>query len=275
MTDQPEFGVPALSPVTLKIIREAMSRGWRDVKRAPSFAFVFAGVYVAFGWIMVWVTQATGQTYWLVFAAFGFPLIAPFAAVAFYEVSRRLERGQDLKWSEIMKVVVNQSKRQLPSMCAIIIFIFLFWFFIGHMIFALFLGLSAMTNISSSWQVFLTMDGLTMLAFGSAIGAAIATLLYMITVISLPLLLDREVDYVTAMITSFSHVKKTIPRQCSAGRYSSQCSPSFRCFQDFWDSLFHYHCWVMPRGICTIFWPTDRITSRIDHNVTVSTVMAF
>ena len=207
MTDQPEFGVPALSPVTLKIIREAMSRGWRDVKRAPSFAFVFAGVYVAFGWIMVWVTQATGQTYWLVFAAFGFTLIAPFAAVAFYEVSRRLERGQDLKWSEIMKVVVNQSKRQLPSMCAIIIFIFLFWFFIGHMIFALFLGLSAMTNISSSWQVFLTMDGLTMLAFGSAIGAAIATLLYMITVISLPLLLDREVDYVTAMITSFSHVK--------------------------------------------------------------------
>ena len=46
-----------------------------------------------------------------------------------------------------------------------------------------------------------------MLAFGTAVGAAFALLLYMITVISLPLLLDREVDFVTAMITSFQTVR--------------------------------------------------------------------
>lgn len=207
LPDKPEFGVPALRPVNIGVLREALSRGWHDLKRAPSFAVVFAGVYVVLGWSMVWITWSTGQTYWLIFAAFGFPLIAPIAAVAFYDVSRRLGSDRQLKWLEIMRVIAQQSNRQLPSMSVIIILVFLFWFFLGHMIFALFLGLSTMTNVSSSLHVFLSREGLAMLAFGSLVGAAIATLLYMITVISLPLLLDREVDFVTAMITSFSYVR--------------------------------------------------------------------
>ncbi|MEX0304335.1 MAG: DUF2189 domain-containing protein, partial [Leisingera sp.] len=104
--------------------------------------------------------------------------------------------------------VLQQSRRQLPSICAIIIVVFLFWFFLGHMIFALFLGHATMTNISSSADVFLTANGLTMLAVGTVVGALFALLLYMITVISLPLLLDREVDFVTAMITSFQYVQQ-------------------------------------------------------------------
>jgi uncharacterized membrane protein len=74
------------------------------------------------------------------------------------------------------------------------------------MIFALFLGLSTMTNVSSSLDIYFTSNGLTMLAFGTAVGAGFSALLYMITVLSLPLLLDREVDFVTAMITSFQYV---------------------------------------------------------------------
>ena len=74
------------------------------------------------------------------------------------------------------------------------------------MIFALFLGLTTMTNISTSYDVFFTANGMTMLAVGTAVGAAFALLLYMISVLSLPMLLDREVDFVTAMITSFQYV---------------------------------------------------------------------
>ena len=74
------------------------------------------------------------------------------------------------------------------------------------MIFALFLGLSTMTNVSSSYAVFLTPNGIAMLAVGTVVGGIFALLLYMITVIALPLLLEREVDFVTAMITSFQVV---------------------------------------------------------------------
>lgn len=206
---QPEkpLGVPEMGAVEMPMLGAALRRGWRDMKRAPGYALIFSGAYVCIGWLMAWITWWTGQSYWLIFAAVGFPLIGPFAAVGFYEVSHRLEQGLSLEPLEIFGVVVHQGRRQLPSLCAVIIVMFLFWFFLAHMIFALFLGFSTMTNVSSSYAIYLTQEGMSMLAVGTAVGAGFALLLYMITVIALPLLLDREVDFVTAMITSFQTVQ--------------------------------------------------------------------
>jgi len=75
------------------------------------------------------------------------------------------------------------------------------------MIFALFLGLSTMINISSSLEVYLSINGFMILAIGSTFGALFALLVYMITLFSVPMLVAREVDFVTAMIASFQAVQ--------------------------------------------------------------------
>jgi uncharacterized membrane protein len=198
--------MPEILELDLSDLRAALAAGWRDFLRAPLYGLFFAGVYVLGGWLIAWASLTEGQIWWTIFAGAGFPILGPFIACGFYEVSRRLEVGEPLYWAGVLGAVFRQKDRQIPTMAAIIVVFFLFWNFLAHMIFALFLGTATLTNITSSLQVFLTAEGLAMLAFGTAVGAVFAGLLYTLTVVSLPLLMDREVDFITAMITSWTLV---------------------------------------------------------------------
>ncbi|MEM8580577.1 MAG: DUF2189 domain-containing protein [Pseudomonadota bacterium] len=199
-----------INTVTVDDLKTALNAGWADFRRAPAFGLFFSAVYVFGGLAMVYILMATGKTWATLPIVVGFPLVGPFAAVGLYEVSRRLQKGQPLEWGGVLGVVVNERSRQMPSIAAVILIFFLFWNFLAHMIFALFLGLQVMTNVSSSFDVFLTANGLMMLLVGTAIGAVLSFVLFAITVVSLPLLLDAEVDFVTAMIKSFSAVTENL-----------------------------------------------------------------
>lgn len=195
--------MPEILELDLSDLRAALAAGWRDFLRAPLYGLFFAGVYVLGGWLIAWASLTEGQIWWTIFAGAGFPILGPFIACGFYEVSRRLELGEPLDWGGVLGAIFRQKDRQIPTMAAIIVVFFLFWNFLAHMIFALFLGTATLTNITSSLQVFLTPEGLAMLAFGTAVGAVFAGVLYALTVVSLPLLMEREVDFITAMITSW------------------------------------------------------------------------
>lgn len=204
-TDAPA-PVPEVAKLTLADLRAAFAGGVRDFRHAPQFGLFFAGVYVIAGIILVGL--GAGTVTWTLAMSLGFPLIAPFAAVGLYEVSRRIETGRALDWYRVLGVVRAEKDRQIPWMGAIIVIYFLFWSFFAHMLFALFMGLSVMRNVSSSYEVFLTPNGLTMIAVELGVGGVFAFVLYGLTVTSLPHLLHREVDFVTAMLLSLRVVRE-------------------------------------------------------------------
>ncbi|MFT6675711.1 MAG: putative membrane protein [Sulfitobacter sp.] len=206
MEDRP-LGAPRLRKPTADDFRASLALGLRDFLSNPIIDLVFASVFVGAGWIMAMITYATGQTFWLILAVLGFPLVGALAALGFYETSRRKAAGQIPRLPDVIGVVWNNRSGQLPWLAAIIVVIFLFWFFLGHMIFALFLGLSPMTNVSTSAEVFLRADGVAMLGFGTMIGAAFALLVFALTVLGMPMLLDRDVDFITAMLRSMAAVR--------------------------------------------------------------------
>ena len=200
---------PEVLHIELSDIRAALTAGWRDFRAAPLYGLFFAGVYVLGGWLILWSITAKGQLWWTLPAGAGFPILGPFIACGLYEVSRRLEQGEALEWRGVLGVVFSQKDRQTPSMAAVIVVFFLFWNFLAHMIFALFLGNVTLTNITSSLAMFSTPAGLTMLIVGTGVGAVFSTLLFSLTVVSLPMLLEREVDFVTAMLTSVAVVRES------------------------------------------------------------------
>jgi len=209
MTDQE---APAASPlpevgrVTLGELWICLKEGFVDFLLAPQYGLAFSAVYVVGGFLLVWL--GAGTVSWTLTISLGFPLVAPFAAVGLYEVSRRIEAGLPLEWKPVLAVVWQERTRQIPWIGAIIVIYLLFWTFLAHMIFAVFMGLSTAVNVSSSFEMFLTPEGIRMVAAEIIVGAALAYLLFAMTLVSLPLLLEKEIDFVTAMILSVRTVSE-------------------------------------------------------------------
>lgn len=206
--DLPPSPIPSISQVTVGELFSALSAGWFDFKSAPAFGMFFSSVYVLGGIALVYL--GAGTVAWALTLTLGFPLVAPFAAVGLYEVSRRLEKGETLVWREILGVVVREKERQIPWLGAIIVIFFLFWTFVAHLIFALFMGPSALINVSTSIEIYMSFRGFGMIAAELIIGGIFAFVLFCMTAFSLPLLLDLEIDFVTAMMLSYRTVRSNL-----------------------------------------------------------------
>ncbi|MEL6452624.1 MAG: DUF2189 domain-containing protein [Pseudomonadota bacterium] len=200
-------GVPPFQAPPRGFVRHALAAGWEDFRRAPGFGLLTGLAAVLAGWLLFGLTVWAGHTFWLILAVFGFPLVAPLCALGTYEVSRRLGQGAPATVPAVLRRLRAERGRQLPWLSMLMVVALLFWFFLGHMIFVLFLGLKPMVNVTTSLDVFLTADGLMMIALGTVVGGLFALLFFAMCVLGLPLLLAREVDYMTAILSSVAHVQ--------------------------------------------------------------------
>lgn len=201
---------PVVRAATFEDIRIALAQGWQDFRSAPAYGLFFGAIYALGGLLIVSTVALFGVSYLAYPLAAGFVLIGPFIAAGLYEVSRRLESGEPLHWRGVFGVIFAQSGREFAWMAFVSIFAFIVWMYQVRLLLALFLGFQSFASFGAFIDVvFTTGDGLAFLAVGHVVGAVMAAIVFSLTAVSFPLLLDRDFDFITAMIVSVQAVVKS------------------------------------------------------------------
>ena len=193
---------PVVRRIAAADIAEALGQGLRDFQAVPLYGLAFGAFYAAGGIAILLCLTAFGMVYLAYPLAAGFALLGPFVAIGLYEVSRRREMGLTISIGAIWTTVRTRS--EIGWMAFVTLFVFVVWMYQVRLLIALLLGLNASFSSLHDFitVVLTTNEGLLFLAIGNAVGAALSLILFSLTVVSFPLLLDRDVDFVTAMITS-------------------------------------------------------------------------
>jgi uncharacterized membrane protein len=180
----------------------------RDFRAAPKYGLFFGAVYAIGGWLLFGLVRYFDMPYFAYPLATGFALFAPFAATGLYDVSRRLERGEPLSWSSVLGSVKSVSGKELAWMAVVTVFSLIIWLDIAAFLFFAFLGSGGGDSGNLLNEILTTARGLVFLAIGNLVGAALAGLVFSYSAVSFPMLYDRNVDFVTAMVTSVKTVMK-------------------------------------------------------------------
>ncbi len=195
--------MPEINKITADDIRAALKAGFSDFLARPVMSGFFGLFYALFGIFIVWSLVWLEMLWMILPALVGFPLVAPFAAAGLYEMSRRMERGEPFGWSDILTVMADQRNREMGWMAFVTLFVFWVWVYQIRLWLALILQNSSFSDMGGFLNVvFFTPEGWTFLAVGTLVGAGLSAVLFAVTVVAMPMLLDRETNFVTAMVTS-------------------------------------------------------------------------
>jgi uncharacterized membrane protein len=195
--------LPAVRRIELADLWDVLVRGLSDLGAYRADVVFLCIVYPVAGLILVWLTFGY-QMLPLVFPlASGFALIGPVAAVGLYEISRRREQGVDITWADAFGVVRAPAFGAIVVLGLVLLAIFLLWLAAAYAIYLVTLGPEPPASIGSFVQdVFTTSAGWALIVVGVGVGFLFALLVLTISVVSFPLLLDRDVGLYTAVATS-------------------------------------------------------------------------
>ena len=200
---EPLVPMPEVNALSFDDLNVCLRQGLSDFFKAPLFGLFFGAVF-AFGGIFIIQSLFVWNKVWMIYPVMiGFPLVGPFAAVGLYEVSRRLDNGLPLTWDAILSVVWQQTGRELKWMAFVMLFIFWIWMYQVRLLLALILGHMSFPSWDKFFHILTsTTEGWVFILVGHVVGAFLALVLFSLTVVSIPLLLERDRDVITAMITS-------------------------------------------------------------------------
>jgi uncharacterized membrane protein len=173
-----------------------VSQGWADFRAAPVLSLAYGLFAVAASLGMTWLALRFGG-YWLLLALLsGFVFIGPVFCLGLYAISAQLERGQAPSHRvSLEEAGLNRLGNEMVF-ALILLVVFLVWARAGTAI-HVFYPLGATPGLA---------DLAAYLGIGSAVGAVFAAIVFAASAFALPMLMHRDVDAVTAVVTSINAV---------------------------------------------------------------------
>jgi uncharacterized membrane protein len=181
----------------------SLREGWNDFL-AMRGDLIFVGMlYPLIGIVAAWVTKSSNLLPLFFPIAAGISLLGPMVAVGFYELARRSEAGLESDWSHFFDVRKRPSVDELGAVAALLISIFVLWVAVAGGLYLALWGTSAPDSIGAFLsRLFTTSEGWALIIIGNLVGACFAVLVLAISFVSLPMLVDCNIDARTAISTS-------------------------------------------------------------------------
>ena len=198
---------PVVNNITLDHPWTWLAKGWQDLKAAPKFSLAYGAVFFFISSLLT-----AGLFYESLFFIIppltaGFFLVAPMLGIGLYQISKTLEQGKTVEYCQAL-IAWRKNETQLAAMSLVLLMVVLVWMLAALLIFAL-----LYSNPVPTWEnfvpvVFLSGDNWAFVMIGTIVGGLIAAFTFAISVVTVPMLMDRQVNVVTAMRTSLETVRR-------------------------------------------------------------------
>lgn len=196
-TIDPGTPLVALRPLGYADPLRWLALGWRDFVRSPGIGLFYGGCFVLMGWALMIVFQHA-PPYTLGLSG-GFLLVGPFMCLGLYRVSQRLEAGQAPDFADSV-MAWDTRTAQLGIFGFVLLVLEMLWARTTLVVFAV--TFDGMPDFKGSLMALLSPENLSFVVSWAAVGFIFASLIYAVSVVSIPMILDRPTDAITAGLTS-------------------------------------------------------------------------
>jgi len=184
---------------------DALRLGWRDFAAAPVPGALLAAVVAALGLVMVVAAARHALVPLIVPLVGAFALIGPFAAVGHYRLSRRRERGLATPWWRTPALLVGPRSGAVLGLGLVVVTLTFAWLGVAAVLVRLMLP-PAGDAVAMAQLLVATPAGHRLMVVGAAVGALFAFPVFALSVVAFAILVDRDVDVVSAALTSCAAV---------------------------------------------------------------------
>ena len=201
--------LPVVRKIGLHDLKDALAQGIDDFRAFPTHVIFLSIIYPLIGLLLARLTLSYDLLPLLFPLTAGFALIGPFAAIGLYELSRRRELGLEVSWKDASGARRSPSIDGIIALGVLLLVIFVLWIAVAQAIYVANFGYAPAAQIPDFLrQVFTTPAGWTLIIVGNGVGFLFAAAVLAISIVSFPLLLDRDVGAVVAVLTSVRAVAK-------------------------------------------------------------------